>query len=103
MTRGDVWWAEDPLSGRRPFLVLTRQAAIPVLSAVIAVPATRTIRGIPTEVPIGPEDGMPESCVLSTDNVSVVPKAHLVERICHLGVERMAEVCRALAVATGCS
>ena len=50
VNRGEVWWAEHPDAGRRPYLVLTRQAAIPVLNRVLAVPATRTVRGIPTEV-----------------------------------------------------
>jgi mRNA interferase MazF len=100
--RGEVWWAEDPASGRRPHLILTRDAAIPVLAGVIAVPATRTVRGIPTEVPLGREDGLPTECVLTLDNVAVLPKAFFVERISTLGPDRMASVCRALAVATAC-
>lgn len=102
MTRGEVWWAEHPDAGRRPFLVLTREAAIPVLHRVVAVPATRTIRGIPTEVALDVEDGMPERCALSFDNVTTLPKSLLTERICRLGADRLAEACRALAVATGC-
>jgi mRNA interferase MazF len=100
--RGEVWWTEDPETGRRPHLVLTRDAAIPVLTAVLAVPATRTMRGIPTEVAVGPEDGMPETCVLTLDNVTVVPKAFFVERICELGTGVMTGVCRALGHATAC-
>jgi mRNA interferase MazF len=102
VSRGELWWVEDPELGRRPHLVLTRQAAIPVLNAYITVPATRTIRGIPTEVPLGREDGMPEECVLSLDNVAVVPKSFFVDRIARLGADRLAHVCAALAVATGC-
>lgn len=102
MNRGEVWWVEDPDAGRRPHLVLTRQTAIPVLNSYIAVPATRTIRGIPTEVRIGPDDGMPEECVLSLDNVAVVPRGFFVERVCRLSSERLTEVCSVLAVATGC-
>lgn len=102
VNRGEVWWVEDPELGRRPHLVLTRQAAIPVLNRLLAVPATRTIRGIPSEVPVGQDDGMPAECVLSLDNVAVIPRAFFAERICRLRVERMAEVCSALAVATGC-
>jgi mRNA interferase MazF len=100
--RGEVWWAEDPESGRRPHLILTRDAAIPVLAAVIAVPATSTVRGIPTEVPLGREDGLPAECALTLDNVAVLPKAFFIERISTLGPDRMASVCRALAVATAC-
>jgi mRNA interferase MazF len=82
--------------------VLTRDAAIEPLTRVIGVPATRTVRGIPTEVELGPEDGLPESCVLSFDNMRVLRKAYFAERICVLGDGRMHEVCQALAVATGC-
>ncbi|MEM8902647.1 MAG: type II toxin-antitoxin system PemK/MazF family toxin [Actinomycetota bacterium] len=100
--RGDVWWGEIEGIGRRPFLVMTRSAAIPVLSAVLAAPVTRTIRSIPSELPLGPDDGMPIDCAASFDNLRVVPKAYLVERICSLGPGRMAEACGALRIATGC-
>ncbi len=103
MNRGEVWWVEDPEAGRRPHLVLMRQTAIPVLTAYLAVPATRTIRGIPTEVPLGTSDGMPDDCALSLDNIAVVPRGFFTERITRLRADRLAEVCSALAVATGCS
>ena len=102
MNRGEVWWVELLEAGRRPHLVLTRQAAIPVLHAYLAAPATRTVRGIPTEVLLGVDDGMPAECALSLDNVAVIPRAYFVERITRLGPDRMSEVCRALAIATGC-
>jgi mRNA interferase MazF len=82
--------------------VLTRDPAIDGLARVLGVPATRTVRGIPSEVELGPDDGLPERCVLSFDNLRVVRKAYFVDRICTLGAERMESVCRALAIATGC-
>ena len=103
MRRGEVWWVERPGAARRPHLVLTRDAAIEPLHSVLGVPATTTVRGIPTEVELGPEDGMPTACVLSLDNTRVIPKAFFVERICRLGAGKMENVCRALATATGCS
>lgn len=102
MNRGEVWWYELPDGGRRPGLILTRQAAIPVLNAVLVAPATRTIRGIPTELRLGPKDGMPADCALSFDNLLTVSKALLTERITRLSVARVAEVCVALNAATGC-
>jgi mRNA interferase MazF len=60
------------------------------------------VRSIPTEVEVGPDDGMPDACALSLDNIAVVPSAYFVERITKLGRDRMTEVCRALAIATGC-
>lgn len=97
-----MWWVEDPDLGRRPHLVLTRDRAVPVLHSVIAVPATRTVRSVPTEVRVGAEDGMPGDGVLSLDNLTLMPKAFFREPICTLSPERMAQVCRALAIATGC-
>jgi mRNA interferase MazF len=102
VNRGEVWWLEHPEGGRRPACVLTRQAAIPVLNSVLVVPATRTVRGIPTEVTLGPEHGMPDDCALTFDNVGVVPKALLTKRITRLGPAKLAELCAALEVATGC-
>jgi mRNA interferase MazF len=98
-----MWWVEHPDAGRRPFLVLSRQAAIPVLNALLAVPATQTIRSIPTEVVLDADDGMPSECALSLDNLTLVPKELFRARIARLSVERMNEVCRALSLASGCA
>jgi mRNA interferase MazF len=102
VNRGEVWWLEHPDAGRRPACVLTRQAAIPVLTSVLVAPATRTIRGIPTELRLGRDDGMPEDCALSFDNLATVPKALLTSRITRVPEERLHEMCHALGVATGC-
>ncbi|MEX2105405.1 MAG: type II toxin-antitoxin system PemK/MazF family toxin [Solirubrobacterales bacterium] len=100
--RGDVCWAELPETGRRPVLVLTRSEAIPVLRQVLVAPLTRTIRDIPTELRLGRDDGMPEECVVSFDNVQQAAKILLGEPIASLSGARMHEACRALAIATGC-
>ena len=100
--RGQVWWGEMEHIGRRPFLVMSRPAAIPVLNSVLAAPVTRSVRGIPTELRLGPDDGMPTECVASFDNLRVVPKAHLVDHICTLQPARLAEACAALRAAVDC-
>ena len=100
--RGEVWWGELEHLGRRPFLIMTRPSAIPVLNQVVAAPVTRTIRNIPTEVRLGADDGMPEDCAASFDNLRVVPKANLTERICTLGPDRLAQACTALRTALAC-
>lgn len=100
--RGEVWWGEIADVGRRPFVVMTRSAAIPVVRSVLAVPVSRTVRRIPTELSLGPDDGMPTECAASFDNLRVVPKANLVERLCVLGPERMADACAALRAAVDC-
>lgn len=102
VARGEVWWYEHPQAGRRPYLILTRSEALAVLNQVLAVPATRTARGIPTEVTLNPSDGMPSSCVLSLDNLSPIRPALCTDRIAELGPDKMREVCEALRVATRC-
>jgi mRNA interferase MazF len=102
VNRGEVWWLEHPDAGRRPACVLTRQAAIPVLASVLVAPATRTVRGIPTEVSLSRDDGMPADCVLTFDHLTTVPKAMLTERITRLTDAQLAESCDALRAATGC-
>ncbi|MCC5953179.1 MAG: type II toxin-antitoxin system PemK/MazF family toxin [Acidimicrobiia bacterium] len=102
VARGEIWWYEHPEAGRRPWLVLTRTEAIPVLNQVLAAPATRTRRHIPTEVAVDETDGMPVPCVLSLDNVAPIRTALCTERITGLSEDRMVEVCDALAHAVRC-
>jgi mRNA interferase MazF len=102
VSRGDIWWVEHPELGRRPFLVLTRHEAIPVLNQVVAANVTTTIRGIPTEVELGATDGLPAPCVVALDALNQVRPALCTERIATLGPERMAEVGEALRAALAC-
>ena len=83
-------------------MILTRSEAIAGLEKLVAIPTTRTIRGIPSKVELGREDGMPGDCVVSTDNTTVVRKMLLTRHIATLNIQRMDEVCRVLAYATGC-
>ena len=69
---------------------------------MLIAPATRTVRGIPSEVLLGCDDGMPEDCALSFDNLTTVPKALLTERTTRLTPAKLADLCAALDVATGC-
>ncbi len=102
VARGEVWWSEGPQLGRRPVLVLSRSAVLPVLARPLVAPLTTRVRGLPTEVALDADDGMPAPCVVSLDNVQPVAAALLVERVTTLTALRMMEVCRALAVATDC-
>jgi mRNA interferase MazF len=77
--------------------VLTRNAAIEVLSAVTCAPITRTIRGIRSEVSVGTDEGLPEASVISCDNVVTLPKTVFIETpVGHLDVEKQAALDRAL-------
>ena len=100
--RGEVWWGEAPDAKGRPYLVLTRDEAIPVLQTILVAPVTRMIRGIPTEVPVGAEEGLPTDGVTSMDNVLAFPKSLLVRRMGSLAPDRRSEPCKALRAATDC-
>ena len=76
--------------------MLTRDEAIDRLNEVLVVLATTNIRGLPAEVGLGMEDGMPRACVLNADHVASLPKGYLGDVIAKLGSERLAEVCRAV-------
>lgn len=77
MRRAEVYWADlGPPAGRRPVVIVTRDAAIPVLAAITVAPVTPRIREIASEVRLGPQEGLDES-VATCDNLLTVPKADL--------------------------
>jgi len=98
--RGEVWWAELPAPvGGRPVLLLSRDAAYRVRTSVTVGAITRTIRSIPVEVPLGPEDGMGSRCVVNLDDILTVPKSCLTRRLTMLSGDKMAAVGKAIAFA----
>ncbi|MDH3678758.1 MAG: type II toxin-antitoxin system PemK/MazF family toxin [Acidimicrobiia bacterium] len=101
--RGEVWWCQPPEIGRRPVVVLSRDAAIPRLRRALIAPCTTTIRGLPSEVVLEPgEDPIGRRSAVNLDSVESVSIAVLVERLGALSGERMHQVCAALATATDC-
>ena len=98
VARGDIIWADlGPPAGRRPVCVLTRDAAIEVLTALTCAPITRTIRGIRSEVEIGTREGLPETSGISCDNVITVPVELLdAVPVGHLGLETRVRLDQAL-------
>ena len=101
-TQGEVWWAEAPDLGRRPVLVVTRNAALPILNRILVAPVTRTVRGIPTEVALGGPEGLSEHCAAAFDNLQPIPRLALIERAGGLGPSRSGEICRALGALADC-
>lgn len=101
--RGEVWWCELPEIGRRPVVVLTRDAAIPRLRRALIAPCTTTIRGLASEVVLEPaEDPVPRQCAANLDSVESVSVGVLVDRLGRLSDDRLRQLCRALAVAVDC-
>jgi len=103
-SRGELWWCELPGVGRRPVVVLSRDAAIPRLRRALIAPCTTTIRSLPSEVVLEPgDDPVPRPSSVNLDSVESVSVAVLVERLGRLSDERMRQVCAALEVAVDCA
>jgi mRNA interferase MazF len=102
--RGEVWWCELPDVGRRPVVVLSRDAAIPRIRRALVAPCTTTVRGLPSEVRLLPGvDPIPRESVVNLDSVESVSVGVLVDRLGRLSDDRMVQVCAALEVAVACT
>lgn len=101
--RGQIWLYEfRPPDKRRPVLVLTRQEVIGLLKTVMVVPITSTVRGAPSEVVMGIEEGLKGRCAVNLDHVQTVEQSRLAHFVGTVSPDKMRRVCGALAVATGC-
>lgn len=102
--RGDVrLYRFAPPDKSRPVLVLTRRSAICYLNSVTVAPVTSSIRGVPSEVVLGTEDGMKQPCAVNLHNVVTVARSALGRRVATLSRDRMVEVCSALGFALDCN
>ena len=99
--RGDVWLAR--LDKVRPVVILTRDPMGRELNALISVYGTHTVRGLNTEVPVGPDDDFDQGTVLNVDNLQLVYQDELVEHVGHVRAETLAAICRAVVFAIACS
>ena len=90
MRKGEVWWARlKPPAGRRPVVLLSRDEAYEIRTSITVAPLTRTIRGIPVEVPLEVKDGLPQPCVINLDSIITIPKRLLESRIADLSSEKL--------------
>jgi mRNA interferase MazF len=102
--RGEVWWSELAEVGRRPVVVLSRDAAIPRLRRTLVAPCTTTIRGLASEVVLEPDsDPIPRRSAVNLDSVESVSVAVLVSWLGRLAGTRMREICEALEIAVDCT
>jgi mRNA interferase MazF len=100
--RGEVRWYRFPRPDKnRPVLILTRDSVLEYLGEATVAPITRTVRGIPSEVGLGTDDGLPESCAVNLDHVQTVARGRLGGLIATLSARRMDEVREALLFALG--
>jgi mRNA interferase MazF len=101
--RGEIWLLDRPKPDkRRPVLVLSRPSLIRSLNTVTVASVTSTLRGSPTEVELGLDEGLKRTSCVNLCNVFTVPRQDLTTFVGTLAPEKMARVCAALAVAVAC-
>jgi mRNA interferase MazF len=103
LARGEIRLFRFPTPDKeRPVLILTRSPALDYLSRVTVAPITSTVRGVPSEVLLGLEDGMKQVCAVNLHNLVTVSQMGVGRRVAQLTPQRLNEVCAALAFALGC-
>lgn len=101
--RGEVWWCELANVGRRPVVVLSRDATIPRNRRALVALCTTTIRNLDSEVSLEPgDDPIPRPSAVNLDAIQTVPISALTHRLGGLSSLRMRAICTALAVAVDC-
>ena len=103
VARGEIWFLKLPHPDRRrPVLVLSRPSLLKVLHTATVAAITSTLRGAPTEVAVGPEEGLKQVSCVNLANVFTVRKSELHHYVGSVSAQNMREVCRALNIACGC-
>lgn len=97
-----MWWVQfaGP-AALRPAVLLTRNSAYAGRTSVTVAPLTTTIRDIPVEVRLGPQQGVPKECVANLDEVQTIHKDRLIRPLTSLPPDVMAQIDKALKFALG--
>ena len=102
--RGEIWlYRFNPPDKRWPVVILTRSDVLPLLRTAMLAPITSTIRGLPSEVIVGVDEGLKNDSAINCDHIQTVEQRLLRRHVGTLSESKMIEVCRALAIATGCA
>lgn len=102
VARGELWWGEAPDLKGRPYLVVSRDAANRVMQRVLVAPVTTRVRGLPSELGLGADEGLPYESVATFDNLQPFPKAMLVRRLGALPASRSGAICAAARAILDC-
>lgn len=103
LNRGEIWlYRFKAPDKRRPVVILTRQEVIPLIHTVMVAPITSARRGAPSAVTLGPDEGLKHESGASLDHVQTVEQSRLVAFVGSVPPAKMQQICRALAIATGC-
>ena len=103
VARGEIWLYEfSRPDKRRPVVVLSRPRAISLLRTVLVAPVTSTLRGAPSEVTVGVDEGLKHDSAVNLDHVQCVAREKLTRYVGVVSRDKMRAICSALAIAVGC-
>ena len=103
VSRGEIWlYRFAPPDKRRPVLVLSRPELLPLLRTATVAAISRSSHGAPSEVALGIDEGLKEPSWVNLAHVLTIPQGELKRYVGTVGTDKMRDVCRALALATGC-
>ncbi len=95
-------WIVEAGGTRRPALVLSRPEIVERIDRVLVALATTKVRGLPSEVPVGKDEGLSVDCVLNLDTPELLSRTRFASYISDFPSRRWDEVCNALSVAINC-
>ncbi len=101
LAHGQVWWAD--IDKIRPVVIMTRGRVAPRLQRVLVAPITTIVRGLATEVSLGPAEGVCDGSVANLDNIQLVPVSVLLRQAGEVSLSRWGEFCRAMASVMSCT
>lgn len=87
------------LDKTRPVVILTRETARAAMTKVTVAPITSTVKGLSSEVPVGPANGLDHRCAISIDNMLTIPASALGRGIGFLHDDQEAQLTRAILLA----
>lgn len=100
MNRGEIWWADmDPKP--RPVVLISRQSHLLSRNNLMVAQVTRRTRGLLSEVPLGPQDGLRMPCVADAGTLHSVEKSQLIRRVAALSGPKLTALDAALRFALG--
>lgn len=103
LARGEIWQLRFAAPDkRRPVLIVSRNALIEQLHTVTVVAITSTMHGSPTEVRLGPDEGLKQPCCANLANIFTVRQSELRSFVGTIGPDKLRQVCKALVIACGC-
>jgi mRNA interferase MazF len=104
VTRGEIWWASLPEpSGRRPVVLLSRNAFYKTSAHIVIAEITTAIRLLPSEVALGKGDGLDRSCVINTAQLWTIRQDEIDAQITSLSASKLAALDTALSYTLGLS